>query len=77
MVPKMPDEVTTSSPTSSAELNWRIRFVHQTAETVFGVAPTVSRDGTLLVVREMYGVTGMEKGSRSFVPSNVITWEKA
>ena len=61
----------------SEQTHWRIRFVNQTEETVFGVEPKVSRDGTLLVVREMYGVTGMEKGSRSFVPSNVITWEKA
>lgn len=57
--------------------HWCIRFVNQTSETVFGTEPRVSRDGTLLVVREYYGVTGMEKNSRSFVLANVLTWERA
>jgi hypothetical protein len=57
--------------------NWRIRFVNETEETVFGAEPRPSRDGHLLHVHEYYGVTGMQKGTRSFVLANVLTWEAA
>lgn len=57
--------------------HWRIEFVNNTNEIVYGARPHVSKDGHLLLCIEMYGSGVGEKDRREFVLANVITWEKA
>lgn len=57
--------------------NWRIRFMNDTDEVVFGVCPQVSDNGQVLIVREYTGITDMLKDTRFFVLANVLGWEKA